>query len=162
LLNEVGTEEEGNNKQKYGEWYYEEWLIAHNEKEPKENWIKATQWCGQFVSWCFNQVSLPLDSEETFGFKYCPDGKRTLLSKGGMLIKSGGHPKLGDVVFYYWGASKPQHTGVVISYDDKKNEMTTIEGNTSEGKNDPSGGKVMKKIRKFNSELVVIRPRNLL
>ena len=158
---QVGIEEVKVNKQKYGEWYYEMYINAHNITIPastKYKWIKNDQWCGQFVSWCFCKAGVSLDSQESFGFMYCPAGLNKLIEKDNSITSI---PAAGDLVFYDWDDDGTvQHVGIITEYN-SDGSFFTIEGNTSEGSKDASGGKVMLKLRHKNSQTTFVHPKIL-
>lgn len=128
-IEENGTEEVGNNIQKYGEWY-------PNNGQP---------WCAMFVSWCWNQAGLSTDilckyQSCTAGMKWCTENGimhyvqdfrfNEPLAQGisQNQYKEDYQPVTGDIVFFL--SSGMSHTGICIYADDTY--LYTIEGNTSD------------------------------
>lgn len=65
--------------------------------------------------------------------------------------------KPGDILCFRWKNSPYEnysHIGIVVSYDESKREITTIEGNT--GTNNPNTSCVMERTRNFDETVVAI------
>jgi cell wall-associated NlpC family hydrolase len=138
---EVGTCEEpkNSNKQKYGEW-------------AKYNGVA---WCALFVSWCYNEASLPLPK---IGFRFpgfagCQSGYAYFRDKK-WITKT---PKAGDIVLFDWnGDGRYDHTGIFVK-DLGNGSFQTIEGNTALN-NDSNGGVVMIRERKYSVSIFIHPP----
>lgn len=125
---EVGYTESppGSNGNKYGQWYG----------------MNYVPWCAIFVSYCFDQIDLPLPIRSAKGFAYCPDGVSWFRNRGQWFHD----PKAGDVVFFCWrGDGIADHVGIVESVK-PDGSIISIEGNTGIG-NDANGGEVMRRTR---------------
>ena len=99
-------------------------------------------WCASFVSWVFNQA-FGKDAKKVIRGPYSAavDGLWGNMKKADAMKKK---PQPGDIIIYKNGTS---HTGIVESVNDKKKTFTSIEGNTSGGKEgfDRDGGIVARK-----------------
>ncbi len=121
-LEQNGIKEEGENLQKFGEWY-------GNNGQP---------WCAMFVSWCWHMAGLSEDI--LLKYQGCSAGLAWCTEKGimhyvqdyridGTLYQATSYkPVTGDIVFFL--SSGMSHTGIVIYSDDTY--LYTIEGNTSD------------------------------
>jgi len=127
---ELGYKETGNNNNKYGQWYGQNY-------QP---------WCAMFVTWCDLLGGLP--SPDTFAkgsrYAYCPyivnDAR---LGIRGLSVVS--TPKPGDLVLYDWTRDgEYQHIGIFES--GSSTNWNAIEGNTSPS-NNSNGGQVMRRSR---------------
>lgn len=137
---EIGTGEQGDNRQKYGEAY---------------GW-NGVPWCVQFVWWCFRESGL---SVLFYG------GKKTascgeLLSwarQRGQTVAPA-QVQRGDVPFLnFSGGGEPEHLGIAIS-GRSGSTIITVEGNTSAGGSQSNGDCVMQKSRSLSQIAAVWRP----
>jgi hypothetical protein len=89
--------------------------------------LPGSEWCDEFVSWCFNEA----------GAIKAIGGKFSLTSAHAAWFKAKGkwstsNPQRGDLVFYAWngrkGISDIHHVGIVTGTSGA--DITTIEGNT--------------------------------
>jgi hypothetical protein len=127
---------------------------GYKEKENKHNlfgtWYEmdSEPWCGMFVSAVLHWVGVPLAVETDKGYAYCPAAVDYFKSQGKFKNST---PLPGDIVFYDWnGDGTADHTGLVIRNFD--NEISAIEGNTSDG--DPSDGGTVQ-IKNRNKSLIL-------
>lgn len=139
---EIGITElpPNSNLTKYGKWFG----------------LNGVAWCGIFVSWCYDQAGANLGK---IGFKKGFAGCQTAVAhykKTGEITQN---PKAGDIVFFDWnGDGRHDHTGIFLRKLDQYN-FESIEGNTS-FQNQSNGGKVMRRIRKFNN-VIFVHPKIL-
>lgn len=143
-LQELEVTETGNNLTKYGKWYG----------------LDGNPWCAMFVSWCFNQVgkSELVAAQTKKGFASCDAGLKWFTKKNKLIPV--GQAKAGDIVFFQFDAdAEPDHVGLVTSNDGKK-FLRTIEGNTSPNNkgSQSNGGGVYKKKRPYATVMAVVRP----
>lgn len=138
-IGELGNSEspKDSNMQKYGFWYG----------------LNGVPWCAIFVSWCYNQSGLSLDTiDSSKGMHYCPSALNHFKSTG-EITKT---PMAGDIVFFDWeGDGKPDHVGIFIqSRASSAGTFISIEGNTALG-NDSNGGQVMIRVRDYKNAIFV-------
>lgn len=140
-LNEVGYTEESGNRTKYGEWFG----------------YDGHEWCGMFVSYCFDKAGINLGKIDFFkGFAGCQYATRNIKKWGKQVTK----PMPGDVVFFDWqGDGKFDHTGIFVK-DSRGGFFQSVEGNTAYG-NDSHGGQVMLRERTYRTAIFV-RPNVLI
>lgn len=142
--NEIGYQETGNNNTKYGKWYG----------------LNNQPWCAMFVSWCFAQADLSelVAAQTKKGFASCDAGLKWFSKKG--KIVPVGQARAGDIVFFQFDAdAAPDHVGIVVKNDGKKN-LWCIEGNTSgsaKGSQSNGDGVYLKK-RAYSLIMGVARP----
>lgn len=141
---EIGVSEEpaNSNMQKYGEWF---------------GW-NGVAWCGQFVSWCYDQAGHPLGNIGFLkGFAGCQSAYAHFLKTKEITLT----PQEGDIVLFDWnGDHRYDHTGLFVRWiDEAKGIFESIEGNTSLT-NDSNGGKVMLRNRN-KSTAIFIHPKVL-
>lgn len=134
----------GSNLTKYGAWYDE----GNQGKK-----LNGKPWCAIFVSYIYAMTGQALPHIDTAkGFHYVPSGYNWFVRNKKITTE----PQPGDIIIFDWelGTLKetaqqalPDHTGLFLSWIDKKNgTLNTIEGNTSSGSNS-NGGQVQKRIR---------------
>jgi CHAP domain len=143
---ELGTHETGNNDNKYGAWY-------------GENYVP---WCAIFCTWAYETAS---DSDHpTFQsvkqagsndrYDYVPyivaDARN---ARYGLSVTSS--PLPGDLVCYDWNWNgEYDHVGLFEAWDEpgaEKGIFSAIEGNTSPS-NNSNGGEVMRRSRNRNAQ----------
>ena len=132
-LAEVGTVEgPKSNETKYGAF-------------TKRNFLP---WCGSFLAWCCHEAGVT-----------APDCVST--KDGAERFKSSNHwfdtPKVGDFVFFDFiddDKTVINHIGLVIRVSDKA--IVTVEGNTSGGAKDRTGGQVMLKTRALGKSSFIV------
>jgi hypothetical protein len=128
---EIGTVEVPNNKTKYGKW-------SGHDGQP---------WCGSFVGWCANAVSLKIPS-----VVYTPAGVSAFQGLGQWSNPETAKPAPGDIVFFdFPGGEKTDHVGIVVK-DNLDGTVVTVEGNTTpDGKtgSEANGGEVCMKVRAY-------------
>jgi hypothetical protein len=126
---------------------------------PKENETKYGKfakanflpWCGSFVMWCANSVSLKV-----------PNCVSTLA--GANAFKKAGKwqdaetatPEAGDIVFFDFpgdGVDRISHVGIVVK-DNGNGTVTCVEGNTASDKkgDQRNGGEVCLKVRAYKKK----------
>ena len=141
---QLNYQEGKNNDTKYGKWYG----------------LNNQPWCAMFVSWCFNEVGkgTSIAAQTKKGFASCDAGLKWF-SKQGKLVPVG-KAQAGDIVFFQFDDdAQPDHVGIVVSNDGKKN-LTCIEGNTSSGKkgSQSNGDGVYERKRPYSMIMGVARP----
>jgi len=113
---ELEVYEENIGGQKYKDWYG----INGN-------------WCAMFVSYCANECGFIED-------EIMPKSASVLImsewykEKEQWVDVDGYTPKAGDIIFFQNNAS---HVGIVVDYDESKNIIYTIEGNTGASNTEP-------------------------
>ena len=105
-------------------------------------------WCGSFVMWCANAVSLKIPNVVST-YK----GAKTFIKKGKWESVEEAVPLPGDIVFFDFpgdSLNRISHVGIVVR-DNGDGTITCIEGNTSPDKkgDQRNGGEVCKKIRAY-------------
>lgn len=138
---EIDYKESAGNRTKYGKWFG----------------MDGHAWCGQFVSWVFDQAGLNLGIIDFYkGFASC-NFAVTNVHKWGRIVTQ---PLPGDVVFYDWqGDGRFDHTGIFVK-DLGKGYFEAIEGNTS-FKNNSNGGEVMRRADRKYKTAIFVRPKVL-
>ena len=145
-LKEVGTiEGPKDNETKYGAF-------------TKANFLP---WCGSFVMWCANQVTLKVPNCVS-----TQAGAKAFLDKGQWQTAEEATPLPGDIVFFDFpgdGIDRISHVGIVVK-DNGNGTITCVEGNTSSDKkgNQRNGGECCLKVRAYKkkngSKLVKSQP----
>jgi hypothetical protein len=145
-LGEVGTiEGPKDNETKYGAF-------------TKANFLP---WCGSFVMWCANQVTLKIPNCVS-----TQAGAKAFLDKGQWQAAEEATPLPGDIVFFDFpgdGIDRISHVGIVVK-DNGNGTITCVEGNTSPDKkgNQRNGGECCLKVRAYKkkngSKLVKSQP----
>jgi hypothetical protein len=145
-LKEVGTiEGPKDNETKYGAF-------------TKANFLP---WCGSFVMWCANQVTLKIPNCVS-----TQAGAKAFLDKGQWQAAEEATPLPGDIVFFDFpgdGIDRISHVGIVVK-DNGNGTITCVEGNTSSDKkgNQRNGGECCLKVRAYKkkngSKLVKSQP----
>lgn len=134
---QIGVKEDpfGSNMTKYGAWFG----------------LDGKAWCGQFVSWCFNEAGLPLGTVDfKKGFAGCRYATRNIKKWGKIVTK----PLPGDIAFFdFDGDGQFNHTGIFKQHSGG-GYFQCIEGNTSQG-NDTNGGAVMCRERRLLGVLFI-------
>jgi hypothetical protein len=130
---EIGTVEVPDNKTKYG-------AFTKHDGQP---------WCGSFVMWCANAVSLKIPS-----VVYTPAGVSAFQGLGQWSNPETAKPQPGDIVFFdFPGGAKTDHVGIVVK-DNLDGTVVTVEGNTTpDGKSgsESNGGEVCMKVRAYKT-----------
>jgi hypothetical protein len=145
-LKEVGTiEGPKDNETKYGAF-------------TKANFLP---WCGSFVMWCANQVTLKIPNCVS-----TQAGAKAFLDKGQWQAAEEATPLPGDIVFFDFpgdGIDRISHVGIVVK-DNGNGTITCVEGNTSPDKkgDQRNGGECCLKVRAYKkkngSKLVKSKP----
>lgn len=140
---EIGYAESpaGSNLTKFGKWFG----------------LDGKAWCGQFVSWVYDQAGKNLGVVDfKKGFAGCQYATNNI-SKWGQQVTI---PISGDIVFFDWqGDGAFDHTGIFVR-DLGKGYFESIEGNTS-FKNNSNGGEVMKRADRKYKNAIFVRPKVL-
>jgi hypothetical protein len=144
-LNEIGTQEVGNNDVKYGKWYG----------------LNNNPWCAMFVSWCFNQAQegKKVAAQNKKGFASCDAGLKWF-AKNNKVIPIG-QAQAGDIVFFQFDDdAQPDHVGIVVSNNKITKTLMCVEGNTASGKkgSQSNGDGVYKRSRSYSLVMAVARP----
>jgi hypothetical protein len=135
-LKEVGTiEGPKDNETKYGAF-------------TKANFLP---WCGSFVMWCANQVTLKVPNCVS-----TQAGAKAFLDKGQWQAAEEATPLPGDIVFFDFpgdGIDRISHVGIVVK-DNGNGTITCVEGNTSSDKkgNQRNGGECCLKVRAYKKK----------
>ena len=143
-VSQLNYEEGTNNNTQFGKWYG----------------LNNQPWCAIFVSWCFNQAGLSdkVAAQTKKGFASCDAGLKWFTRRNKLIPV--GQAQAGDIVFFQFDAdAEPDHVGIVTSNDNKK-FLRTIEGNTSANNkgSQSNGGGVYKKKRPYATVMAVVRP----
>lgn len=139
---EVGVKEvpAGSNRVKYNTWFYGREVAG-----------KAYAWCCVFVCWCFARAGCQGLIKTTGG---CTTLMRWAKAQG--LLVPVREARAGDIALYQFDVDAyADHVGIVERVT--KTGIVAIEGNTSVTSND-NGGSVMRRSRKWNCVMAVIRP----
>jgi hypothetical protein len=147
-----------------------EYFVAmkYEEGPNKDNifgrWFGAnhTHWCAEFVSYCFTKAGaghVVANTQLKHGYLSCTQGIKGMKKKGLMVVNSA-DAQAGDIVFFDWDHDHdPDHTGIVVSNNPKKQTMVCREGNTSRGDGSRSnGGQVAQRTRNYSNVFIVFRP----
>ena len=142
---QLDYEEGTNNDTMYGKWFG----------------LNNQPWCAMFVSWCFNQAKLSksIAAQNAKGFASCDAGLKWFAKKGKLVPI--GQAQEGDIVFFQFDEdAQPDHVGIVLSNNLRKQILTTVEGNTSPNKkgSQSNGGGVYQKKRPYATVMAVARP----
>ena len=93
------------------------------------------EWCAMFVSYCLEKAGIP-----EWMMPRCPNCNRWKNKLGFRYIDDEDNyiPEPGDLIFFHHDrVSKdpnfPNHVGIVVDYDEEKDWVYTVEGNTSSG-----------------------------
>lgn len=112
---------------------------GYTEGENKDNKYGArfkannTDWCAYFVSWCAEEAGISDSIIHRQGYASPFSGYFNIPNTHG---QSNYFPKPGDLVFYGPNAKGDHyHVGIVETADKSTGYITTIEGNTHDGKN---------------------------
>lgn len=124
-----GTGSESNPSSKFGEWYG----------------LNPAQWCAEFASWCLAAGGGALKIETAKGFAYCPSGVVWFKAQNRWHAAAEA-PQPGDLVFFSYGRARPDHVGVVESYDANTGRITSIQGNTTDVSIGRTGNCVRRKV----------------
>jgi cell wall-associated NlpC family hydrolase len=144
-LQEIGVEEKPINKVKYGEWYG----------------ANGQPWCAMFVSWVYAQAGLSkkIAAQSSKGFASCDVGLKWFAKKDKLVPV--GQAQEGDIVFFQFDTdAQPDHVGIVIKNNAKRQSLICVEGNTSPNKtgSQSNGGQVSEKKRAYATVMAVARP----
>lgn len=133
-LAKVGVHEDppNSNHQEFGIWYG----------------MDRVAWCAIYVSWVLSHGGRQLAISSPKGYSYCPNGEAFAKAHGIWRDRSY-RPKRGDLVFFSFGGTRSDHTGIVLGVL-PDGRIHTLEGNTSGG-NDANGGIVMERYRSTTS-----------
>lgn len=143
-VSQLNYEEGTNNDTRFGAWYG----------------LNNQPWCAMFVSWCYNKAGLGelVAAQSKKGFASCDKGLKWFTRRNKLVPV--GQAQAGDIVFFQFDAdAEPDHVGIVTSNDGKK-FLRTIEGNTSANNkgSQSNGGGVYKKKRLYATVMAVVRP----
>lgn len=127
-------------------------VVELPENRVKYNNENGLPWCGYFIDWCAKKA----------GVKKLPSQISTI--QGANKMKEFGcwvdTPQAGDLAYMGWGAKGAiQHIGLVVGILGK-DQVLTIEGNTSD-KSQDNGGMVMVKVRTSKDIIGFARPKYL-
>lgn len=144
-LQEVGTVEKPVNKTKYGAWYG----------------MNGQPWCAMFVSWVYKQagMSKKIAASGIKGFASCSIGLSWFAKKKKLVPV--GQAQEGDIVFFQFDTdAQPDHVGIVMKNNTRKQMLVCVEGNTSPNNkgSQSNGGGVYKKKRAYATVMAVARP----
>ena len=109
-------------------------------------------WCGSFVNWCANEVSLKIPN-----CVYTPAGASAFMKKKQWEDASDtAQPLPGDIAFFDFpgdNVNRISHIGIVVK-DNGDGTVTCIEGNTAPDKkgDQRNGGQVCLKVRAFKKK----------
>lgn len=142
---ELGYAETGDNDTKFGKWYG----------------MNNQPWCAMFVSWVFHKVGegKKVNASSKKGFASCDAGLKWFAKKGKLVPV--GQAQEGDIVFFQFDTdAQPDHVGIVVKNNIKRQRLVCIEGNTSpDNKGSQSnGGEVAEKKRAYATVMAVARP----
>lgn len=137
---EIGTIEEPDNMDKYGEWY------GRN----------GVPWCAMFVSFCLNRAGVKLQIETDKGFHSCP-AALTWFKDNNQFFTT--NPLPGDIVFFDWREEKTgkpdgvaNHVALFDRFDEQGN-IVTIDGN-SPPDDHSNGGEVRYRVRCVDEQVM--------
>lgn len=121
-----------------------------------------TSWCAEFVSYCFNKggaghVVNGLQGPK--GFLSCTAGIKAMKKRGYKEVAAK-DAQMGDIIFFDWDHNHdPDHVGIVLKNNPKKQIVTCREGNTSRGDGSRSnGGQCAQRDRNYSNVFTVFRP----
>lgn len=142
---ELGYAETGDNDTKFGKWYG----------------MNNAPWCAMFVSWVYNKVGLSnlVAASTKKGFASCDLGLKWFTKKNKLVPV--GQAVEGDIVFFQFDTdAQPDHVGIVVKNNVKRQRLVCIEGNTSPDKkgSQSNGGQVCEKTRPYATVMAVARP----
>jgi len=142
---ELGYAETGDNDTKFGKWYG----------------MNNQPWCAMFVSWVYNKVGLSASVAVSTkkGFASCDAGLKWFTKKNKLVPV--GQAQEGDIVFFQFDTdAQPDHVGIVVKNNVKRQRLVCIEGNTSPDKrgSQSNGGEVAEKKRPYATVMAVARP----
>jgi hypothetical protein len=143
-------------------------VMKYEEGPNKDNlfgrWFGAnhTHWCAEFVSYCFTKAGaghVVANTQLKHGYLSCTQGIKGMKKKG-LKVVNAADAQAGDIVFFDWDHDHdPDHTGIVVSNNPKKQTMVCREGNTSRGDGSRSnGGQVAQRTRNYSNIFIVFRP----
>ena len=142
---EIGNTEVPDNKTKYGKWYG----------------LDGNPWCAMFVSWVYHEAGLGkfVNASGKKGFASCDAGLKWFAKKGKLVPV--GQAVAGDIVFFQFDAdAQPDHVGIIVKNNIKRQRLICIEGNTSRDNkgSQSNGGGVYRKKRSYGTVMAVARP----
>lgn len=120
----------GSNRTKYGKWYGAD----------------GQPWCDMAQSYWADKAG---NASVVGRFAYTPSHAAWFQSKGRW--HTGRDARVGDLVFYNFGAGRIHHVGIVEAVQSAG--IVTIEGNTSAG-NNANGGQVQRRFRSWDVGIV--------
>lgn len=139
-VNELGVSEypADTNNVKYNTWYYGRMVEG-----------REYPWCAVFISFLFKDNQHLVKRTNS-----CQQMLEWFEARNRIVAD----PQPGDIVFFKFKTNgrRTNHVGIVVSVQGKNN-LNTIEGNTSLSSND-NGGKVMKRRRTMKNIVVFARP----
>lgn len=139
-VNELGVSEypADTNNVKYNTWYYGRMVEG-----------REYPWCAVFISFLFKDNQHLVKRTNS-----CQQMLEWFEARNRVVID----PQPGDIVFFKFKTNgrRTNHVGIVVSVQGKNN-LTTIEGNTSLSSND-NGGKVMQRRRTMKNIVAFARP----
>ncbi len=141
--------------------------VKYKENPPNSNntkyglWmgLNNVPWCGEFVSWCYNEAKHPLGTVDYLKGIVGVPFALSFYRRKDKITKT---PHMADLVIYDWDNNKsPDHIGLFYKWlDEKKGIFQAIEGNTSLG-NQSNGGEVMLRERFIKHVQVFVDPLGL-
>ena len=141
----INIQEKGNNIIEFNGW-----ADIHYPRGGKLSW-QGQPYCYTCVSFCMITSGLKIPFCAS-----CPEGYNWYKVKGKIFIQ----PQKGDLAFFNWGASYPQHVSLVDEVN-KDNTFWSIEANTSPSSTTGSqanGQGVYRKLRRLSEVLGFGRP----
>ena len=139
-VNELGVSEypADTNNVKYNTWYYGRMVEG-----------REYPWCAAFISFLFKDEPKLVKKTNS-----CQQMLEWFEVRNRIVTD----PQPGDIVFFKFktNSRRTNHVGIVVSVQGKNN-ITTIEGNTSLSSND-NGGKVMQRRRTMKNIVAFARP----
>ena len=124
-----GTGPASNPSSKFGSWYG----------------INPAHWCAMFVSWALAAAGGALRVETAKGFAYCPSGVAWFKAQK-RWHAAAENPQPGDLVFFSYGGVRPDHVGIVESYNAATGKITSIQGNTTDAAQGRTGNCLRRKV----------------
>jgi hypothetical protein len=149
----VGEKEVGNNAG-FSDGDFQKQMI-------KSGWERGMPWCAFLVETVFRSAMLAQNRAQLWNLLeplFSGNAVETLyrFQKKGYTVHQ--EPKVGDLVVWRFGAGPSGHMGIVMDVTPSSKLMTTVEGNTALGSNDPAqiirdGQGVLFKARRYGTKI---------
>lgn len=149
----VGTKETGNNAG-FADPKFQTEMI-------KSGWYKGAPWCAFLVETIFRSAMLAQNRAQLWNLLeplFSGSAVETIhrFRRKGYTVHQ--EPKVGDLVVWRFGAGPSGHMGIVMDVTPSSKLMTTVEGNTAPGSNDPAqiirdGQGVLFKARRYGTKI---------